>query len=114
MTTFDTLGLTEPLKAIKAEGYLASPAIQGEANPLRLSKCDVIGMAQTGTGKASSFVLPIWHRIESEKSKAAPKQCKALVLPSNRELAARIVANISAYSQFNHQKCMRPKLFCVS
>lgn len=102
MTTFDTLGLAEPiLKAIKAQGYSTPTPIQAKVIPLLQTERDVIGIAQTGTGKTASFVLPLLHRIEREKSKPAPKHCTALILTPTRELAAQIVDNIRAYSQFS-------------
>ncbi len=103
LTTFDTLGLAEPiLKAIAADGYSTPTPIQGKVIPQLLSERDVIGIAQTGTGKTASFVLPLLHRIESEKSKPAPKHCNALILTPTRELAAQIVDNIRAYSKFTN------------
>ncbi|WP_217357015.1 DEAD/DEAH box helicase [Ruegeria arenilitoris] len=102
LTTFDTLGLAEPiLKAIKAQGYSTPTPIQAKVIPLLQSERDVIGIAQTGTGKTASFVLPLLHRIERERSKPAPKQCTTLILTPTRELAAQIVDNIRAYSKFS-------------
>lgn len=102
MTTFDTLGLAKPLlKAIQAEGYETPTPIQAKVIPLLQSGRDVIGIAQTGTGKTASFVLPLLHRISLEKSRPAPKQCRALILTPTRELAAQILDNIQAYSQFS-------------
>ncbi|MCA2008659.1 DEAD/DEAH box helicase [Tritonibacter mobilis] len=102
LTTFDTLGLAEPiLQAITSEGYSTPTPIQARVIPLMLSERDVIGIAQTGTGKTASFVLPLLHRIECERSKPAAKQCKALILTPTRELAAQIVDNIRAYSRFS-------------
>lgn len=102
MTEFDTLGLAAPLlKAIKAEGYATPTPIQAEVIPLLLSGRDVIGIAQTGTGKTASFVLPLLHRIEQANKKPAPKHCAALILTPTRELAAQILDNIRAYSQFS-------------
>ncbi|AHD00009.1 DEAD/DEAH box helicase [Leisingera methylohalidivorans] len=103
MTTFDNLGLAEPiLKAIAAEGYSTPTPIQAKVIPLLLSERDVIGVAQTGTGKTASFVLPLLHRIVRENSKPAAKQCNALILTPTRELAAQIVDNIRAYSRFSN------------
>lgn len=102
MNNFNTLGLAEPiLKAVASEGYSTPTPIQAKIIPLLLSDRDVIGIAQTGTGKTAAFVLPLLHRIARDKARPAPKQCKALILTPTRELAAQIVENIRAYSRFS-------------
>ena len=101
MITFNELGLTEPiLKAVSAEGYNNPTPIQAKAIPTLLKGQDVIGIAQTGTGKTASFVLPLLHDIVEKKLKRAPKMCSALILSPTRELASQIVDNINSYAKF--------------
>ncbi len=102
LTTFDTLGLADPLlKAISDEGYTDPTPIQGKVIPLMLANRDVVGIAQTGTGKTASFVLPTLHRLIETNARRVPKQCQALILTPTRELAAQIVENIKAYSKYS-------------
>lgn len=99
MTKFFDLGLAEPiLQAIIAQGYEHPTPIQAQAIPVLLNGQDVIGIAQTGTGKTASFVLPLLHQIATQKKRSMPKMCSALILSPTRELAAQIVANIENYS----------------
>ena len=101
MTTFNELGLSEPiLKAVSAEGYNNPTPIQAKAIPTLLKGQDIIGIAQTGTGKTAAFVLPILHDIVEQKRKRAPKMCSALILSPTRELASQIVDNINSYAKF--------------
>ena len=101
MSTFSDLGLAEPiLRAVTAEGYTTPTPIQSKAIPPLLAGRDVIGVAQTGTGKTASFVLPLLHRLETQKRKRSPKTCRVLILSPTRELAAQIMANIKNYSKY--------------
>ena len=101
MITFNELGLSEPiLKAVSAEGYNNPTPIQAKAIPTLLKGQDIIGIAQTGTGKTASFVLPLLHDIVEKKLKRAPKMCSALILSPTRELASQIVDNINSYAKF--------------
>jgi ATP-dependent RNA helicase RhlE len=72
--------------------------------PVALSGRDVIGIAQTGTGKTAAFVLPILHRIASEKSRPKPGHCPALILAPTRELAAQIAQSIASYGRNRQPK----------
>lgn len=100
LTTFNDLGLAEPiLKALVAEGYTSPTPIQAQGIPAILSGADVLGLAQTGTGKTASFVLPLLHRIVEQASRPEPKTCGALILAPTRELAAQIADSIRAYGQ---------------
>src|SRR5438552_3209163 len=84
---FDHLGLDPVLlRAVYGLGYEAPTPIQKEAIPPILSGRDVIGTAQTGSGKTAAFLLPILHRL----LKQAPGHTRALVLSPTRELAAQI------------------------
>ena len=93
---FAALGLPTPiLKGIRAAGYADPTAIQSRAIPLVLSGRDVIGGAQTGTGKTAAFVLPILARL----LEGAPA-LRALVLTPTRELAAQVETNARDYARF--------------
>src|SRR3979411_1420096 len=84
---FDLLGLDPTLlRAVYSLGYAAPAPIQKEAIPAILTGRDVIGTAQTGSGKTAAFLLPILHRL----LKGAPGRTRALVLSPTRELAAQI------------------------
>ena len=103
MTTFENLGLAEPiLKAISAEGYTTPTPIQTKVIPALIKGLDIIGIAQTGTGKTASFVLPLLHQFVLQKRKKTPGTCQVLILSPTRELAAQIVDNIKSYSRFTH------------
>ncbi|MEJ1237545.1 DEAD/DEAH box helicase [Chryseolinea sp. T2] len=99
--SFENLGLIEPLtKALKAEGYTAPTPIQQKAIPLLLKRSDVLGCAQTGTGKTAAFALPVLQLLhEDELYKKAPVGIKALVLTPTRELAIQIADSFSAYGK---------------
>lgn len=85
--TFDDLPLAHFLKeTVKAIGYETPTPIQAEAIPLAVEGHDIIGLAQTGTGKTAAFVLPILQKISGSKEKG----CKALILAPTRELAEQI------------------------
>jgi ATP-dependent RNA helicase RhlE len=97
--TFDTLGL-EPalLKAVYATGYEAPTPIQREAIPAILKGRDVIGTAQTGSGKTAAFVLPILQRL----MKQTPGRTRALILSPTRELAAQTETALKGLAKGTH------------
>lgn len=98
---FEDLGLAESLlRAVSAEGYTNPTPIQAKAIPVLLAGQDVLGIAQTGTGKTASFVLPLLNRIARNRDNALPKGCRALILTPTRELAAQIADNIRSCSKF--------------
>ncbi len=99
MTThFTDLGLIEPLlRALAAENYTTPTPIQAQAIPLLLQGRDLLGIAQTGTGKTAAFTLPMLQRLAAEKIQAAPKTARALILAPTRELAVQIADSIRAY-----------------
>ena len=78
------------LKALAHEGYSTPTPIQAQAIPHVLEGRDLLGIAQTGTGKTASFALPILQRLTLNPKKAAPKSARALILSPTRELAAQI------------------------
>lgn len=97
---FSTLGLNTPiLDAISEKGYSSLTPIQAQAIPPILDGRDVMGAAQTGTGKTAAFTLPILQLL-AEGEVAQNKHVRALVLTPTRELAAQVGANVSMYSKF--------------
>jgi ATP-dependent RNA helicase RhlE len=103
-TTFAALGLTEPLmRALEEEGYQKPTQIQQEAIPHILRGRDLIGAAQTGTGKTAAFALPIMQRLAAYKKSPGPKGARTLVLTPTRELAAQIGESFRTYGRHMHQ-----------
>ncbi len=101
LTSFDQLGLAEPLlRAVTAEGYTQPTPIQIKGIPAVLTGSDLVGIAQTGTGKTAAFVLPMLHRLAEMEGRPAPKTCRALILAPTRELAVQIADNIRSYSRY--------------
>jgi len=97
---FKTFGLSDPLvQGILATGYTAPTEIQSQAIPAALSGRDVIGCAQTGTGKTAAFVLPLLHRLGHEKT-SRKHPIRALILTPTRELAVQIERCILDYGRF--------------
>lgn len=99
--TFDQLNLIEPiLRALKTEGYTRPTPIQQEAIPVLLQRRDLLGCAQTGTGKTAAFAIPILQLLhEDELYKKGPHGIKALILTPTRELAAQIGDSFTAYGR---------------
>ena len=109
LKTFSDLGLAETLlRAVTAEGYTHPTPIQAEVIPAALSGRDILGIAQTGTGKTASFVLPLLHRISERAARPGKKQTSALILAPTRELATQIMESIRTYG-----KQMRPSVALV-
>ena len=101
--SFSELGLIEPLqKAVAHEGYTTPTPIQEQAIPVVLAGRDILGCAQTGTGKTASFVLPLLQRMHEQKQAAgiSGHQLKALILTPTRELATQIHESIETYGKF--------------
>ncbi len=100
VTTFTELGLAAPLlKALEAEGYTQPTPIQAQAIPAVLTGSDMLGIAQTGTGKTAAFALPILHRLAADRKPAPRKGCRALVLSPTRELASQIADSFRVYGR---------------
>ncbi len=101
MTTFTDLQLSEPLlRALAAEGYESPTPIQARSIPSLLEGKDLLGIAQTGTGKTAAFALPILQRLSQSPERAAKGTCRALILSPTRELAAQIAESFRAYGKF--------------
>jgi len=97
---FTTFGLSDPLvRGILATGYTAPTEIQSQVIPAAIRGRDVIGCAQTGTGKTAAFVLPILDRLGHERP-TKKRVVKALILTPTRELALQIEKSIKGYGQF--------------
>ena len=103
--TFEDLNLHPTLlKAVKDKNYINPTEIQEQAIPLILKNNDVLGTAQTGTGKTAAFALPILHHLVNEKSPNGRKKIRALIVTPTRELAIQIAENFTDYSKYNDIK----------
>ncbi|MFZ4071242.1 MAG: DEAD/DEAH box helicase [Caulobacterales bacterium] len=101
MTQFQDLGLAAPiLKALAADNYTQPTPIQLQAIPSALAGRDIVGLAQTGTGKTAAFALPILQRFAEKKEHIGARACRALVLAPTRELAAQIGESFRAYGRY--------------
>ena len=100
MTSFNDFGLAEPiLRALAQEKYVTPTPIQAQTIPLVLQERDVIGIAQTGTGKTAAFALPILNRLFAKRVRPERKACRALVLSPTRELSGQIADSFRAYGR---------------
>ncbi len=100
MTKFSELGLAEPvLKALAEEGYETPTPIQAQAIPVLLKGADLLGIAQTGTGKTAAFALPLLTRIANDRRPAPRRGARILVLSPTRELAAQIGESFRTYGR---------------
>ena len=100
MTSFQDFGLADPIsRALKEENYQTPTPIQAQTIPLALTGRDVVGIAQTGTGKTASFALPILHRLLENRIRPQPKTCRVLVLSPTRELSGQILDSFNAYGR---------------
>jgi ATP-dependent RNA helicase RhlE len=100
-TQFTDLSLAEPiLRALQQKEYTQPSPIQAQAIPYLMQGRDLIGIAQTGTGKTAAFTLPILHRFAANPAPATPRRPRALILAPTRELAAQIAQSVAAYGKF--------------
>ena len=115
--SFDTLGLAEPLlRAVHEQGYTQPTPIQAQAIPAVLSGGDVMGGAQTGTGKTAGFVLPMLHRLMANPAPRNPgpqggsprarPPIRALILTPTRELAAQVEESVRNYGKYSRLTSM--------
>jgi ATP-dependent RNA helicase RhlE len=101
---FEQLGLIAPLlKALQKEGYTIPTPIQEQGIPHALQGKDILGLAQTGTGKTAAFALPILQLLEREQRKGY-KHTRALVLTPTRELATQISESFETYGRYTNIK----------
>ncbi len=105
LTNFNDFKLNDAItRALAEEKYLTPTPIQAQAIPIATSGRDVIGIAQTGTGKTAAFALPILHRLAAEPRPVARKSCRVLVLSPTRELSGQILDSFRAYGRHLHVK----------
>ncbi len=98
MTDFHSLGLSDDLlTAVTENGYDTPTPIQQKAIPLILDGKDLIGLAQTGTGKTAAFGLPLIDRLQAERQRPQPRGTRALILAPTRELVNQIAKNLVSY-----------------
>ncbi|MFQ6552058.1 DEAD/DEAH box helicase [Aestuariibius insulae] len=102
---FDMLGLAPRLiKALEKQGITKPTPIQSQAIPHAMNGRDVMGLAQTGTGKTAAFGLPMIDALLGDGGKPAPKTARGLILAPTRELAKQISDNLRAYTEGTHLK----------
>lgn len=103
---FEDLKIIKPiLKALKEEKYAIPTTIQEEAIPLILNKRDVLGSAQTGTGKTAAFAIPILQLLYNDRQQQnRPRKINALIITPTRELAIQIEENFSTYGRYTELK----------
>ncbi|HCO39416.1 MAG TPA: ATP-dependent helicase [Aquificaceae bacterium] len=99
--SFESLNLIEPiLEAVKAEGYIKPTPIQSRAIPLILDRKDILGCAQTGTGKTAAFAIPIIQLLSQEKNNHTGRRpIRSLILTPTRELAIQIGESFATYGK---------------
>ncbi len=99
-SSFDDLLLAEPIqRALAEENYVQPTPIQANSIPHLLAGRDLLGSAQTGTGKTAAFVLPILQRLHDHRRRAAPRKPRVLVLSPTRELAVQIANSFEKYGR---------------
>jgi ATP-dependent RNA helicase RhlE len=97
---FSTLGVAEPLlRALAAENYTQPTPIQVQTIPLLLAGRDVLGIAQTGTGKTAAFGLPLLQKLAEDRKPAGAQGARALILAPTRELAIQISQSLKIYGK---------------
>jgi ATP-dependent RNA helicase RhlE len=98
--SFQDFGLAEPItRALADEKYVIPTPIQTQTLPVAMNGQDVIGIAQTGTGKTAAFALPILHRLATNRLPHERKSCRVLVLSPTRELSAQILDSFRTYGR---------------
>jgi ATP-dependent RNA helicase RhlE len=101
--SFENLGLSQPvLQALALKDYTQSTPIQEQAIPVLLQGRDLLGIAQTGTGKTAAFMLPSIDRLVASDKRPQRGTCRMLVLAPTRELASQIAESARAYGRFAH------------
>ncbi|HEV2560769.1 MAG TPA: DEAD/DEAH box helicase [Rhizomicrobium sp.] len=102
-STFEELGISEPLRrALASEGYTQPTPIQVSAVPVLMQGRDLLGLAQTGTGKTAAFALPLLQALSTGHEQRRARSVRALILAPTRELAIQIFDSLKAYGRFLH------------
>jgi ATP-dependent RNA helicase RhlE len=100
LTSFQDFSLNHAItRALAEEKYATPTPIQTQTIPSVMAGRDVIGIAQTGTGKTAAFALPILHRLAADARATVPKSCRVLVLSPTRELSGQILDSFRAYGR---------------
>ncbi len=100
MSSFHGFGLDEAItRAVAEENYATATPIQQQTIPIVMSRRDVIGIAQTGTGKTAAFALPLLHALASDPRPPVRKSCRVLVLSPTRELSSQILESFRTYGR---------------
>lgn len=103
--TFEQLPLQEPLlKALKDTGYTTPTPIQEQSIPVVLQQKDLLGCAQTGTGKTAAFAIPVIQLLIKQPVEKGPRPIRALILTPTRELAIQIEESFRTYGKYTHLK----------
>jgi ATP-dependent RNA helicase RhlE len=103
ITKFSELGLAEPIqRALTDRKHVVPTPIQAQAIPELMAGRDMLGIAQTGTGKTAAFALPILHKLSRGQGKSGPRSPRALVLAPTRELAVQIAEEFRLYGRNLH------------
>ena len=101
MNTFEKFALNKQIiKALDFAKFSEPTPIQNKLIPLVNQKLDILGVAQTGTGKTAAYLLPILHNITIDKSKYEKKACKNIIIAPTRELAMQIYNNLGIFSKY--------------
>jgi ATP-dependent RNA helicase RhlE len=102
---FEQLGLIEPiLKALKREGYTTPTPIQQQSIPVVLDGRDILGLAQTGTGKTAAFAIPILQLLQQNNNHKGYRHTRSLILTPTRELAVQISESFESYGRYTNIK----------
>ena len=97
ISSFDDLPLSDPMRAALAlAGYTQPTPVQAGLIPLALQGLDLVGQAQTGTGKTAAFAIPILERLQPRKESRGPQ---ALIMTPTRELAVQVADSVKAYGR---------------
>src|ERR1700720_1853260 len=100
LNSFHAFGLAEPItRALAQENYVTPTPIQAQTIPVAMSGRDVVGIAQTGTGKTAAFALPILHALSINRRPPERKSCRVLVLSPTRELSGQILDSFNTYGR---------------
>lgn len=103
---FESLNIIEPiLRAVQEEGYTTPTPIQAESIPIVLNGTDLLGSAQTGTGKTAAFAIPILQLLSATKINTNKRKIRSLIVTPTRELAIQIADSFQAYGRHTGLKC---------